>query len=60
MQAFFRQSNPWALKDAAQRLVEAANRGLWDKPDQATLAGVRQVLLDAEGSLEGRIEGART
>jgi len=58
MQAFFRQSNPWALRDAAQRLLEAANRGLWAEPDPQLLAAVRTTVLEAEASLEGRLEGA--
>ncbi len=59
MQEFFRQSNPWALRDAAQRLVEAANRGLWERPDPETLRALRRTLLDAESSLEGRVEEVR-
>jgi cobaltochelatase CobN len=37
-----------------ERLLEAAGRGMWESPDPATLAGLRQVLLEAEGDLEGR------
>jgi cobaltochelatase CobN len=57
MQQFFAASNPWAWRDAAQRLVEAANRGLWEHPDPATFDALTRSLLDAEASLEGRIEG---
>ncbi len=50
---FFRQSNPWALKDIAERLLEAASRELWENPDAATLKALEDVLLDVEASIEG-------
>jgi cobaltochelatase CobN len=49
---FMRQSNPWALRGIAERLLEAAQRGLWAAPGQQTLDGLRQVYLDLEGDLE--------
>jgi cobaltochelatase CobN len=51
---FMNESNPWALHGMAERLLEAVGRGMWENPDPATLAGLRQVLLEAEGELEGR------
>ena len=50
---FMNESNPWALHGMAERLLEAAGRGLWAAPEQATLDGLRQVLLETEGDLEG-------
>ncbi|HEX9834425.1 MAG TPA: cobaltochelatase subunit CobN, partial [Mycobacterium sp.] len=50
---FMAESNPWALHGMAERLLEAAGRGMWAQPEQATLAGLRQVLLETEGELEG-------
>ncbi|MGY4869443.1 cobaltochelatase subunit CobN [Mycolicibacterium elephantis] len=50
---FMAESNPWALHGMAERLLEAVDRGMWAKPDQATLEGLRQVLLETEGELEG-------
>jgi len=50
---FMAESNPWALHGMAERLLEAAGRGMWARPDQATLDGLRQVLLETEGDLEG-------
>jgi cobaltochelatase CobN len=50
---FMAESNPWALHGMAERLLEAAGRGMWAQPDQATLDGLRQVLLETEGDLEG-------
>lgn len=50
---FMNESNPWALHGIAERLLEAAGRGMWDQPESATLDGLRQVLLETEGDLEG-------
>ncbi|KUH84030.1 cobaltochelatase subunit CobN [Mycobacterium sp. IS-1556] len=50
---FMAESNPWALHGMAERLLEAADRGMWAAPEKATLDGLRQVLLEAEGDLEG-------
>ncbi len=49
---FFAESNPWALHGITERLLEAADRGLWEEPDPETLAGLRQVYLETEGDLE--------
>ena len=51
---FFEQSNPWALKDISERLLEAADRGLWEEPTQEALDTLRQTFLDMEGELEER------
>ncbi|GLP75096.1 cobaltochelatase subunit CobN [Mycobacterium antarcticum] len=50
---FMDESNPWALHGMAERLLEAAGRGMWAQPDPATLDGLRRVLLETEGDLEG-------
>ncbi|BAJ32240.1 MULTISPECIES: cobaltochelatase subunit CobN [Kitasatospora] len=50
---FFADANPWALHGIAERLLEAAGRGLWAEPDAALLDELRQVLLETEGELEG-------
>lgn len=50
---FMEQSNPWALHGIAERLLEAAERSMWEAPEQATLDALRQVYLDTEGELEG-------
>lgn len=49
---FMQQSNPWALHGIAERLLEAASRGLWEKPDQQVLDDLRNVFLETEGELE--------
>jgi cobaltochelatase CobN len=50
---FMSTSNPWALHGMAERLLEAADRGMWAKPDADTLDGLRAVMLETEGDLEG-------
>ncbi|WP_137149316.1 cobaltochelatase subunit CobN [Mycolicibacterium sp. CR10] len=50
---FMGESNPWALHGMAERLLEAAGRGMWEQPEAATLDGLKQVLLETEGDLEG-------
>jgi cobaltochelatase CobN len=51
--AFMEKSNPWALRGITERLLEAADRGMWAKPDDAVLDRLRQTYLDLEGDLEG-------
>ncbi|HEY3894586.1 MAG TPA: cobaltochelatase subunit CobN [Pseudonocardiaceae bacterium] len=53
VQQFLRHSNPWALRGMTERLLEAADRGLWAQPDEADLDALRAVYLDLEGDLEG-------
>ncbi|HZQ78465.1 MAG TPA: cobaltochelatase subunit CobN [Acidimicrobiia bacterium] len=50
---FFAASNPWALKGIAERLLEAAARGLWQASDEAA-ATLQEALLEAEGWSEDR------
>ena len=50
--AFMTRSNPWAARAIAERLLEAADRGLWAQPAEATLAGLRDRFLALEGELE--------
>jgi cobaltochelatase CobN len=50
--AFMASSNPWAARGIAERLLEAADRGLWAEPDEATLVGIRERFLTLEGELE--------
>lgn len=59
MTAFFRQSNPWARHDIAERLMEAMQRGLWAAPAPELAARVAEALLDAEGDIEERPGGDR-
>ena len=50
--AFMGSSNPWAARAIAERLLEAAQRGLWAAPSDDTLAGIRERFLALEGELE--------
>jgi cobaltochelatase CobN len=54
VRSFLEQSNPWALRGMSERLLEAAERGLWAEPDADTLAQLRAAYLQTEGDLEGR------
>jgi cobaltochelatase CobN len=49
---FMGRSNPWAAQAIAERLLEAAERGLWTSPEDATIAGIRDRFLALEGELE--------
>jgi cobaltochelatase CobN len=49
---FVRRSNPWALKGMAERLLEAAARGLWDDADDERLRRLRAVATDVDAQLE--------
>ncbi|MGF1570004.1 MAG: cobaltochelatase subunit CobN [Nodosilinea sp.] len=54
VQAFVQKSNPWALRDMAERLLEAHQRGLWQSAQLDLLDALRQVAHAAEGILEAR------
>jgi cobaltochelatase CobN len=56
VQQFFQEKNPWALRNIIERLMEAVQRGLWEQPDEAQLAQMRQVYLQLEGELEDRMD----
>ncbi len=55
MQEFFRQSNPWALRDISARLLEAVERGLWSEPGELQ-GSLERAYLDSETELEARAE----
>ncbi len=50
--AFLRQSNPWALRDMAERLLEAHHRGLWEGAEAAEIERLGQLVLDSEALIE--------
>jgi cobaltochelatase CobN len=60
LQKFFAESNPWALHGIAERLLEAAQRKMWEHPEPDTLAALQQAFLDTEGDLEGTAGGVQT
>ncbi|GAA2008185.1 cobaltochelatase subunit CobN [Nocardiopsis rhodophaea] len=49
---FLEDSNPWALRGMTERLLEAADRELWERPDPETLDRLRETYLKLEGDLE--------
>jgi len=50
--AFFDQANPWAARGIAEKLLEAAERGMWAAPDAAVLDDIRARYLALEDQLE--------
>jgi cobaltochelatase CobN len=58
-QEFFEQSNPWALRDIVERLLEAIERGMWENPPPDMKEKLQQMFLDLEADLEARQEGPR-
>ncbi len=54
VQKFMNDSNPWALHGITERLLEAAERGLWAEPSPEMLDALREVFLRTEGDLEGK------
>ena len=53
---FFEESNPWALRDISERLLEAADRGLWENPRPEDIDTLKQTFLDMEAEAEGEDE----
>ncbi len=52
---FIHHKNPWALRDMAERLLEANQRGLWEGVDQPMLEELRAIVHDAEGAIESAV-----
>ena len=48
---FFMENNPWALEEMSRRLLEAADRGLWN-PEDGMLEEIQDAYLELEGFLE--------
>ncbi|MBL8793260.1 MAG: cobaltochelatase subunit CobN [Planctomycetia bacterium] len=51
---FLRRVNPWAERAMIERLLEAADRGLWEQPSPETLERLRQQHSGNDAWLEGR------
>jgi len=56
MRQFLERSNPWALNAISKRLLEAAERGLWEHPSEEALARLKKTVFDSETMLEAREE----
>lgn len=52
VQKFVQQHNPWALRDMAERLLEAEQRQLWNNVDPQLLDQLRAIAHGAEEILE--------
>jgi cobaltochelatase CobN len=50
--AVLRRTNPWALRDMAERLLEAHSRGLWEGASPEQLSSLGQLLLSSEALTE--------
>ena len=51
---FMRRSNPWALRAIAERLLEAADRGLWARARGGDARGAARALPGARGRARRR------
>ena len=60
MQRFLQEANPWAQNAIAERLLEAASRGMWAEPRPETLEQLRELYLNSETLLEARGETPRS
>jgi len=56
VRAFVQQHNPWALRDMAERLLEAHQRQLWQNPNPEVIEQLRAIALEAEARLEGPVD----
>lgn len=45
-------NNPWALHEIAEKLLEAAQRGLWKQPSAEAMTLIEEVYIQSEGLLE--------
>ncbi|MBW4691865.1 MAG: cobaltochelatase subunit CobN [Lyngbya sp. HA4199-MV5] len=57
VQDFIQKSNPWALRDMAERLLEANQRGLWQQVAPETLERLKAIANEAEGVIETQHPG---
>ncbi len=57
VQSFIQRSNPWALRDMAERLLEANQRGLWQQAAPEMLEQLRSLVNEAEGVIESQHPG---
>ncbi len=54
VQEFVQTNNPWALRDMAERLLEAKQRGLWQEVSTETVDKLRAIVHQSEGAIEAR------
>ena len=56
VQNFIKSSNPWALRDMSERLLEANQRGMWQDVTADMLDRLKAIANDAEGAIEFQME----
>jgi len=49
---FISENNPWALRDIAERLLEASNRKLWTNPTNEEISSIKTILSDVDSKIE--------
>jgi cobaltochelatase CobN len=54
VQQFIQEKNPWALRDMAERLLEAHQRQLWGNAPVEITEALRGIVHQAEGVIEGK------
>jgi len=52
VQEFIQANNPWALRDMAERLLEAKQRGLWEDVSEEMVDRLRAIVHESEGAIE--------
>ncbi|QDZ40074.1 cobaltochelatase subunit CobN [Euhalothece natronophila Z-M001] len=52
---FLEAKNPWAMRDIAERLLEAHQRGMWNGAPSEMLEQLRGIVHEAEGVLEEKM-----
>jgi cobaltochelatase CobN len=54
VQNFIKSSNPWALRDMSERLLEANQRGMWQDVTADMLDRLKAIANEAEGAIESQ------
>jgi cobaltochelatase CobN len=54
VQEFIQKNNPWVLRDMAERLLEAHQRGLWENVSGEIIEKLRCLVNEAEGVIESQ------
>lgn len=52
---FLNEYNPWVLRDMAERLLEASNRGLWQGAESTQLNMLHSIVVTTEAAIENRV-----
>lgn len=52
LREWIKQENPWALHAMSERMLEAAQREMWDASEDK-IEMLQKIYLEMEGSLEG-------